>query len=141
MFIPGFEIEMRSQAAQMIAGPMGVPMVLHWREVVRPEGYNPNDESSTAGTVVTPRSRAFRALFHQVETRLSGFQRFLEVQTGDVMIDYLEDLELAGKEDLRVEVRGVYYTQKTASSALLESWDCQMESGGMFKTLLLTPAG
>ena len=113
---------------------------LHWREVVRPEGYDANDESSAAGRTVTARELEFRTFFHQVEHRLSGFQRFLEVETGDVMLDYAADLELAGKADCRIEVDKKFYVQKNASAGLLEAWDVVMEGGGLLKSLLLAPA-
>jgi len=140
---PGIEIMMRSTYEQMLASEgvaNVVTAVLHWREITRPPGYDPNDESSAAETVVADLTLEFRALFHQVDHRLSGYQRYLEIQTGDVMLDYLDDLSLADKADHRVVVNGRHYVQKSASKELLETWDVQMGSGGLLRTLLLTPA-
>jgi hypothetical protein len=129
------------QFAMLIALPdTGTAAKLHWREVTRPDGYNPNDETSAEGGVVVNREEGFRCFFHQIDARLSGYQRFAEIQTGDVMLDYLADLALTGKVDMRVEVGGKFYVQKTASKDLLEYWDTQSSAGGLGKTLLLSPA-
>jgi hypothetical protein len=142
--IPGLREQMASCFAMALSQPDGINVVtaiLHWRSVTgRPSDYDPADESSADGATVTPGSRPFQAFFHRVDHRLSGFQRFVEVQTGDVILDYLEDLSLAGKEDLRIEVNGRMFVQKNASTGLLEAWDVEMDAGGTLKTLLLTPA-
>ena len=118
-----------------------VTATLLWRTVTRPLGYDRNDEDSAVGSVVAHGSLPFRAFFHQVEARLSGFQRFLEVETGDVILDYMEELALPGKENVRVLVNGYLYAQKTASTKLLEAWDVTMGNGGLLKSVLLTPLG
>ena len=118
-----------------------VTATLHWRTVTgRGEGYNPADESSAAGLTITPGSMVFRAFFHRVDHRLSAFQKFLEVRTGDVILDYLTDLQLAGKDDCRIEVNGNYYVMKNASVELLEAWEVANGTEGTLKSLLLSPA-
>lgn len=137
-------MQMRTSMEMMLASEETANVVdatLLWRTVVRPVGYDRNDEDTAAGSVVTPGSLPFRALFHQVDARLNGFQRFLEVETGDVILDYLADLSLAGKEDVRVKVNGMIYAQKTASTKLLEAWDVAMGHGGLMKSILLVPLG
>lgn len=132
-----------AEAMEMVLGSdLACDAVLHWREETKPEGWNDNDESSQVGTVVEDYDLEFRTLFHQVDHRLSGFQRFSEVQTGDVILDYLADLDLANpaKLDMRVEVAGAFYVQKNASAALKEAWDAYADHGGSMRTLLLTPA-
>ena len=126
---------------EMLLATEGVSATLLWRTVVRPPDYDKNDEDSAAGAVVTKHKMTFNVFFHQVEHRLSGFQRFIEVETGDVIIDYLAELSLEGKEDVRVLVNGQLYAQKTASSKLLETWDTVMANGGMMRSVLLTPLG
>ena len=140
MFVPGIEMQMR-RGMEMLLAAEGVSATLLWRTVVRPEGYDKNDEDSAAGALVTKHKMTFNVLFHQVEHRLSGFQRFIEIETGDVIIDYLADLALEGKEDVRVLVNGHLYAQKTASSKLLETWDTVMAHGGLMRSVLLTPLG
>lgn len=125
---------------EFLDSEVGVDAKLHYRTVTRPPGYIEGDESSAVGTVVANAELPFRCLFHQVDHRLAGFQRFAEVQTGDVMIDFMEDLGLASKEDPRIEVVGVgMFVQKTASRALLEAWDVYMGGGGTMRALLLSP--
>jgi hypothetical protein len=138
--LQGIGIEIAQAVEQVLASDVAVNVTLRWRSVVRPIGYDPNDETSQSGGTVTPGSLVFRALVHQVDHRLSGYQRFMEVQTGDVIIDYTQDLALAGKEDVRLEIGGRLFTQKNASAALLEAWDAMTGYGGTMKTLLLTPA-
>lgn len=143
MFLPGIETQIRFAIESLLATEGAANVVsatLLWRAVTRPLDYDRNDEDTAqAGTTVTPGTLDFQAFFHQVEHRLSGYQRFMEVQTGDVIIDYLADLALTGKEDVRVRVNGMIYVQKSASSALLETWDVVMGNSGLMKSLLLTP--
>lgn len=136
----GIRQEMAEAVAELLASDMALDAKLHWRTVTRPVGWDNNDETSQQGGSVSASSMTFRALFHVVDSRLSGFQRFLEVQTGDVILDYAADLGLAGKDDCRIEIGGRFYVQKNASAALLEAWDAYGEYGGSLKTLLLTQA-
>ena len=138
--LDGIGIAIDEVVEQLLASEVAVDAVLHWREVTRPLGWDPNDEGSGAGAEVSPETLSFRALFHQVDHRLSGFQKFMEVQTGDVILDYVADLALAGKEDVRIEVNGRFYVQKNASTGLLEAWDAFTGHGGTLRTILLTPA-
>jgi hypothetical protein len=77
-----------------------VAAILHWREVVgaRRESH-PDDESAALDLEMdaVDMQQEFRAFKHTVEPRTSGFQRFMEVQTGDVLLDYLADLDLNGE--------------------------------------------
>lgn len=144
MFFPGLDIVMRHQMEQLLAadGPNTVTAKLHWRIVTTPPDYDPDDESSTAGVTTTNHELTFRALVHQVDHRLSGFQRFMEIDTGDLIVEYLADLGLGdtAKKDHRIEVNGSYYIQKSIGTALQEAWDIHSGTGGYFKTLLLTPS-
>lgn len=139
---PGLDIVIRHQIEQALASdaPNVVSAILHWREVTRPENFDPNDESSAAGTVTVDKTLPFRAFFHTVDHRLSGFQRFMEVQTGDVILDYMDDLNLASKPDCRIEIGPHFYVQKTASTGLLEAWDVRIGNNGTLRTLLLSRA-
>jgi hypothetical protein len=139
--IHGIQVELAQAAEMVLNSELALTAKLHWRTVTRPVGWDVNDESSQHDGVVEPGEMEFRALFHQVDQRLSGFQRFMEVETGDVILDYLADLELDGKDDLRVEINGRLFVQKNASAALKEAWDAYADHGGSMKTLLLTPAG
>lgn len=139
--LDGIGIAIDEVVEQVLASELAVTAKLRWRGIVRPNGWDPNDEGSDTGATVTPGLLEFKALFHQVDHRLSGFQKFMEVQTGDVILDYVADLALAAKEDVRIEVNGRIYVQKNASTGLLEAWDAYTGHGGTLKTILLTPAG
>lgn len=142
--IPGIKFQIQQRIAGILASdaPNVVTAKLHWRTVNHPPGYDPNDETTLGtGTVATPHELEFRTFFHQVDHSLSGFQRFMEIQTGDVILDYLADLQLEGKADTRIEVNDVYYVQKSIGRELKEAWDVQLGLGGTLRTMLLTPAG
>jgi len=135
-------MQIENAMERMLASEAGVEATLLWRVVTgRDPDAHPDDETAAlaAVTTVTEGSLVFRALFHTVAPRTGGFQKFLEVQTGDVILDYRADLALAGKEDVRVVVGGRTFVQKQTSKELLETWDLQCEYGGMMKTLLLQP--
>lgn len=143
MFHPTIQAQMLRQIRLLLASNAAnvVSATLHWREVLnRPQSYDRNDESTAIGTSVENRSKIFRTFFHQIDHNLSGFQRFMEIRTGDVILDYLEDLDLDEKQDLRVEVGGSYYIQKSVGTALKEAWDVRLGFAGTLRTLLLSPA-
>ena len=141
MITAGIGVEIAQVVEEALARELAVTAKLHWRVVTKPVGWDANDETSQAGGDADAMVMEFRALFHQVDHRLSGFQRFMEVRTGDVILDYAADLALEGKQDARIEVGGRFYVQKNASAGLLESWDAQGGYGGSMRSLLLTPAG
>ena len=132
--------ELQEAVAEVLASDMAVTAKLRWRTVTRPAGWDDGDETSQQGCSVAEHEMEFRALFHRIDMRLSSFQRFQEVRTGDAILDYVVGLDLDGKDDCRIEVGGVLYVQKNASAALLEAWDAEGDHGGSFKTLLLTEA-
>ncbi len=124
----------------LIASPdTGTDAVLHWRVVTRPLGYNPNSETSAAGGTVENFTQEFRCLCYEID-RLSGYQRFAEIQTGDMILDYLADLALTGKEDPRIEIGGKFYVQKSAGKELLEFVGNRSSTAGAGKILILSPA-
>jgi hypothetical protein len=138
-------LQMLRAATLILAGNQAnaVTLVLRWAEFADTGGTDPNDESSLAGVTASQQALEFRALVHVVDHRLAGWQRFMEVQTGDIIIDYLADLSLDGKQQVSVDYNGIAYVQKSASKELLESWDVggPANNPGVFRTLLLTPNG
>jgi hypothetical protein len=142
--IPGAHLQIQQHFARILASDAAnvVTATLLWRSVTGlPADYDANDETTLGDAVVSDHSLDFRSFFHQVDHRLSGFQRNLEIQTGDIMLDYLADLDLGAKRDLRVRIKGEIYVQKSIGTALKEAWDVQLGLGGTLRTLLLTPAG
>lgn len=141
MSIPNIQSMMRRQAAQLLASSQtnASTVTMHWREQVIPAGYDPNDESS--GSISdTAHSMEFRAFVHHVDHRTSAYQRFMELETGTVILDYLDDLALDGKRDIRFEINGRFYTQKPLGKELLEMWTAEgSEFGGFMRTTALMP--
>lgn len=136
----GIRQELAEAVAEVLESDLALDAKLHWRVVTKPVGWDDSDETSQQGGSVVAHELEFRALFHRVDLRLSGFQRFQEISTGDVILDYAADLALDSKEDCRIEVAGGFYVQKNASKELLEAWDAYADHGGSFKTILLTEA-
>lgn len=118
-------------------------VILHWRtHVDPPPGFDPQLQPiSNPGTIVEDGGLAepttIRAFVHYVDIATSGFQRFQEVQGGDVILDILATTNLTGKPDLRFEIDGIHYAQKPLSRELAESWDVRMGDSAVFRTLLL----
>ncbi len=96
--------------------------------------FDPNVEASFPST--TPQSGSWKGLVHYVQPTKSGFRTFAEVQTGDVIVDFLHDVELPLGS--RVLIDGQYYVQKDAGSELAEYWDLIIGGQRMLRTLLLT---
>lgn len=142
MIPPAAAHQMRRQAAQILASDQAnaSDVVLHWRERTFPAGYDPGDESSGTPTAVA-KSLTFRAMVHHVDHRNSAYQRFMELETGAVLLDYLEDLTVEEKEDPRFEIGGEFYVQKSVGKQLLEMWNTRNDRfGGLFRTIALVPA-
>lgn len=142
MFPPTIQHQIRRQAAQMLASNQGPAktVILHWREKTYPAGHDPADESSPQPTA-TAESLNFRALVHHVDHRNSAYQKFMELETGNVILDYLQDLDFTNKEDPRFEINGEFYVQKSVGKKLLEMWSTENDVfGGVFRTIALMPA-
>jgi hypothetical protein len=90
---------------------------------------------------VTESSAAIRAFIHYVTPGATGFQRFQEVATGDVILDLPPEVDLSGKEDLRFEIAELSYVQKEIGRELAAAWDTRLGDQKVLRTVLLRPAG
>ena len=96
-------VRMRHQMEVLLASEdaaNAVTAILRWREVIGRNPYrHPDDETAAVNDELTAEDmqQEFRAFAHTVQARTSGFQRFMEVETGDLIIDYLADLDLGGE--------------------------------------------
>jgi hypothetical protein len=118
-------------------------VTLHWRSLVSPPpDYDPELKSVSSPVEAienggTSDTETIRALVHYVKPSTTGFQRFQEVEQGDVILDILADTDFSGKQDLRFEIGGVFYVQKPQGRDLARSWDTRHGDEGIFRTLLL----
>lgn len=143
MIPPFAQAQIQRQVRQLLASNAAnaLTVTLHWRTRTYEPGYDPGDEDTHTLAEATARSLSFRAFVHTIDHRNSAYQRFMELDTGVVMLDYVDDLELDGKEDCRFEIDGRFYVQKSVGKELLEMWSTHNdEYGGVLRTIALIPA-
>jgi hypothetical protein len=133
------------RAARRELSRRGTTVTLHWRTLTdKPDGYNPKLKPvAGAGTIVEDGGEAgattIRAFVHYVTPASTGFQRFQEVEKGDVILDIDAAVDLSGKHDLRFEIDGLHYVQKEHGRELSRSWDARIDGVAVLRTLLLRP--
>lgn len=114
------------------------PVIIHWQEISNadPE-YDPELEGSIGAGSVTDHSDTIDAFIHYVSLNTTGFQRFQEVESGDVILDVHHSTDFTGKKDLRFEIDGTFYTQKAVSKSLARSWDASFGGSKILRSILL----
>jgi signal peptidase I len=114
-------------------------VILRWREVSGlPVDYDPHIQVSRAGASFTERSATKRALIHYVNIHTTGYSKFTEIKTGDVILDFPGDVEIDGLEGLQFEIGGKIYVQKNGGNELAESWDVRCNGVPVTRTVLVT---
>ncbi len=120
-------------------------VTIHWRNLTsKPVGYDPEIKPlSNPGTIVENDGEedpvTIRGFVHYVTPATNGFQRFQEIQQGDVILDIDAETDLSGKDDLRFEIDGVQYVQKDHGRELAQAWDVRFGDVAILRTLLLRP--
>lgn len=134
-------IQIRGHMERMLASENTanvVAAILHWREVVgaRRESH-PDDESAALDLEMeaVDMQQEFRAFKHTVQARTSGFQRFMEIETGDVLLDYLADLDLEGEYG-KVRTIGVGHAAFVVTAKTGESGTLALMEGDVISTLV-----
>lgn len=117
-------------------------VVLTWRVPSTPgPGYDPNLRGSGGAMSYPEQSLTLRALIHTVSIHTTGFVKHAEVMQGDLILDFIGDAPLDGKEDLRFTIDGGHYVQKKAGGDLAKSWDVRCHGIPVTRTVLVTRAG
>ncbi len=99
--------------------------------------YDPLLESSVpAATVHTVTYR--NVLVHFVQPITSGVRQFVELKVGDVILDFLHDVDLPDRASFLVD--GKTYVQKEVGEELAKYWDVIIGNRRMFRTVVLTLA-
>jgi len=117
-------------------------VVMFWDAESGGGAYDPNVEGDYPEA--EPASGTYPALIHFVQPVTSGVRTFAEVEAGDVICDFIEDVELDGKKNPRFEIQsqpGVIYHQKNAGDELAQYWDLVVGGERMMRTVLLTRQG
>ena len=121
------------------AGGMNSELVtMTWTEETVPPGYDPNLETSPQPTVQAMTQEA-RAFVHYVNIQTTGYAKFAQVRHGDVILDFMGDVEIDGKRDMRFEVGGKVFVQKDGGNELAESWDVRCNGIPVTRTVLVSP--
>ncbi len=84
-------------------------------------------------------TREVPALIHFVEISRSMVRQFTAIETGDVILDLLQNVELP-RDGAEFIVNGERYVQKDAGKELAEFWDVMIEGQRHFRTVLATRA-
>lgn len=115
------------------------PVVLRWREQTDPAaGYDPHLQGSGGAQVTSEQTATLNALIHTVNIHTTGYTKFAEVKSGDLILDFIGDAEIDGKSNLRFEVAGISYVQKNAGGELAESWDVRCHGLPVTRSVLVT---
>lgn len=114
-------------------------VILRWRGVTgQPAGYDPLLKVSKVGVGNPEMSTTMRAFIHYVNIHTTGYTRFTEIQTGDVILDFMGDVEIDGLEGLQFEIGPKTYVQKNGGKDLAESWDVRCNGVPVTRTVLVT---
>jgi hypothetical protein len=119
-------------------------VVLRWRGVVDPpEDFDPHLQTSKSGTTYPELTATKKAFIHYVNIHTTGYTKFTEIQTGDVILDFPGDVEIDGLENLQFEIADAsggskIYVQKNGGKELAESWDVRCNGLAITRTVLVT---
>jgi hypothetical protein len=83
--------------------------------------------------------RKHPAFVHFVEPVKSGYRSFTEIETGDVILDFLDDVNLP-RTGAKFIVDGETYVQKEVGNQLSLYWDLIIEGQRHFRTVVGTKA-
>lgn len=121
------------------------PVVLRWRTRTGSSGsYDPHLQVSKAGTAYAEASETKIAFIHTVNIHTTGYTRFSQIQTGDIILDFIGDVTIDGREGLEFEIGrvgntpGRLYVQKNAGDELAQSWDVHAGNQAVTRTVLVT---
>lgn len=121
-------------------GGPGTDITILWREETSPSpDYDPNDEDSTPPTM-EDREETIRGFAHipSAGTHNTAYQKFAEIQAGDLILDIPATYDLTEKSDLRFRVGEQLYTQKQVGKDLAAVWAAASTGTSGLRTLLVS---
>jgi hypothetical protein len=113
----------------------GTDIVLQWNAV--PPGVTPDPvDGSVSGLI--QQTMTLPAFVHQVQaTGASSVRQFNEVETGNIILDFAEDIAIDGLSDLVFLINGKAYVAKEIGERLAQSWDMTVGSQRLFRSVLV----
>lgn len=117
-----------------IAGK-GVGVTLRWTT------FSGGRKDAGTGAIIngtpTPQTLGpIQALMHAAEAK-SVLRQFVEIEAGDIILDFPPDAPLDGKDNLRFVVNGQDYEQKKLGGKLAKMWDMNIAGNLGCRTVLL----
>lgn len=139
---PGLRAKMQRDAKRILnRGALNTAEItVSWQKPV--DGSQPRDPAleATAPTTETitldPKPKAF---VHFVEPSKSLSRQFTQIETGDVILDFLDDVVLP-RDGAVFIVNGDRYIQKDVGKQLTEFWDLMIEGQRHMRTVVASPA-
>jgi hypothetical protein len=131
---------MRRDASRILAGGLlnTAQVTVSYEKAV--DGSGPIDPALEATAPATTTVNAqYPAFVHFVEPVKSGYRQFTEIETGDVILDFLDDVALPRTGAIFV-VDGETYVQKEVGNQLTQFWDLMIEGQRHFRTVVGTKA-
>lgn len=105
-------------------------------------GYNSEIEATWgAAGVVTEQEQTIKAFFHTVSVGTTTYQKYEQVEKGDVILDFIGELDLAGRGELRFVVDGKTYVQKDGGAEMAKTSDAWVDGIQIFRSVLVAPVG
>jgi hypothetical protein len=137
---PGLRAKMQRDAKRILnRGVLNTAMVtVSWQKPV--DGSQPRDPAlegtAPATETVTLERKAF---VHFVEPSKSLSRQFTQIETGDVILDFLGDVVLP-RDGAVFIVNGERYIQKDVGKQLTEFWDLMIEGQRHMRTVVASKA-
>lgn len=124
-------------SAKRILQKYGTDVTLEWSQIT---GGTRDYTGALTGGSAARQTQSVRALIHTVSPATVAERQFVEVQTGDVLLDIDPATDLSGKPGARFIVEGKTYEQKSVGNELAECWDAVVGGQRILRTLLLRRA-
>jgi hypothetical protein len=110
-------------------------VTLYYTEAVATNpGFDPNVEGTYPSR--PEKQCTFGALVHIVSVRTTQRQ-FAEIQTGDAIITFRENVSFEGKENIRFEFGGEKWVQQAVGKDLASYWENYIGGRPIGKTIVL----
>jgi hypothetical protein len=127
-----------SRKSNRMRSKVGGDVILRWRARTGEGTFDPILDGSNPDFAWAERNETLKAMIHYVDIHTTGYTRFSEVKTGDVILEFDAGVDIDSKEGLEFDIGGVLYVQKNAGKELAKSWDVRISGVPINRTVLVT---
>ncbi len=117
---------------------VGENVILRWRVRSGSGNYDPVLDGSNPAFTWADHSEEKKAFVHYVGIHTTGYTRNSEIKLGDVILDFISDVEIDDKQSLEFQIGGELYVQKNGGKDLAKSWDVRCGGVPINRTVLVT---